>query len=876
MSIHTAADSAPASARILRTAASALERFRPFSTFCSAISMYVFLGMVALTFLDVVLRTTIDRPISGTIEITELLMVVMFFGSVAHAQWNHAHVNMDIITSRLSKTGENRLGFATDLWSLVIVVFCIKTMIDYAFKSSTLVTPTWHIHFLPFILYAAAGCALIVIALLHDVLTRLADALERDSAAGVCAMLCLALIPLALGILFAMHRTPLSQAIPVGILGLVFMFALFFMGMPIAYALMAAAFIFICTLRGPGGAFNLLGKTWFTTVASYNWSPLMFFLLMGYLCFYSQFGQDLFRCFRAWMGHARGGLAHGSVAACTAFGAVVGDNVACNVAMTTIALPEMRRNGYDDSLSVGTLAASGTIGSLIPPSTSFIIYGVLADQSIGDLFMAGVLPGITCMLCFMLVIWYRVWRNPALGPASPAVSGTEKAKSLIMALPILLIFVVAIGGIYAGLFTATEGGGIGAFATLAFALALAPLYLEEFFRGSDFHFQGHHCLFRHSVRRESLRLFRHHEPHSAGAGHMDIHHAPGRILGHVRHHRGHELPGLLHSQHPAHPDLHSHVSAHRQRLPLGSHLVRRHHGAAQEHGRHHAALRHQPLRGQGAGGHSPHPHVPGHSALCYRSLSVSGAHYRLPPPQHLAAGPDALTFGKERTMQRVGFIGLGRMGGPCVRNLLKKGYEVRIWARSPEKARHLVEAGAVLCGSPAAAAAEADIFLTCVTAGPDVEDILLGEDGVCRGARPGLICADMSTISVSAARNLAERVAAHGAFFLDAPVSGGVRAAESGTLAIWGGGRRLGLCRGAPRTGKHGDACPPSGTFRLRPDCQGLQPAYRFRLASGRGRGVPSVRGGGNGPRKGARSPARRRFRRGLCSGKPGKTHAEQ
>ena len=136
-------------------------------------------------------------------------------------------------------------------------------------------------------------------------------------------------------------------------------------------------------------------------------------------------------------------------------------------------------------------------------------------------------------------------------------------------------------------------------------------------------------------------------------------------------------------------------------------------------------------------------------------------------------------------MQRVGFIGLGRMGGPCVRNLLKKGYEVRIWARSPEKARHLVEAGAVLCGSPAAAAAEADIFLTCVTAGPDVEDILLGEDGVCRGARPGLICADMSTISVSAARNLAERVAVHGAFFLDAPVSGGVRAAESGTLAIW-------------------------------------------------------------------------------------------
>ena len=158
-------------------------------------------------------------------------------------------------------------------------------------------------------------------------------------------------------------------------------------------------------------------------------------------------------------------------------------------------------------------------------------------------------------------------------------------------------------------------------------------------------------------------------------------------------------------------------------------------------------------------------------------------------------------------MQRVGFIGLGRMGGPCVRNLLKKGYEVRIWARSPEKARHLVEAGAVLCGSPAAAAAEADIFLTCVTAGPDVEDILLGEDGVCRGARPGLICADMSTISVSAARNLAERVAAQGAFFLDAPVSGGVRAAESGTLAIWAGGDASAFAGARPVRGSPSVCC---------------------------------------------------------------------
>lgn len=480
MNAQLAVGAAPPAARGLRAAAAALRLFQPLSAFCSAVSMYVFLGMVALTFLDVVLRGTVDRPISGTIEITELLMVVMFFGSVAHAQWNHAHVTMDIITSRLTATGERRLGFATDLWSLVIVAFCIKTMIDYALHSSSLVTAVWHIRYMPFILYAAAGCLLIVAALLHDVLTKLADELETDSPAGVFGTLCLALIPLAFSVAFALHRVPSSDAVLVGVFGLVFMFGLFFMGMPIAYALMAAAFLFICSLRGLGGAFNLLGKTWFTTVASYNWSPLMFFLLMGYLCFYSQFGQDLYRCFRSWMGHMRGGLASGSVAACTAFGAVVGDNLACNVAMTTIALPEMRRNGYDDALSVGTLAASGTIGSLIPPSSSFIIYGVLAEQSIGELFMAGVLPGLTCMLCFMLVIRYRVWRNPALAPAGPAISRAEKSRSLFMALPILLIFVVTIGGIYAGVFTATEGGGIGAFATLAFAAALRRFTWKSF------------------------------------------------------------------------------------------------------------------------------------------------------------------------------------------------------------------------------------------------------------------------------------------------------------------------------------------------------------------------------------------------------------
>lgn len=141
--------------------------------------------------------------------------------------------------------------------------------------------------------------------------------------------------------------------------------------------------------------------------------------------------------------------------------------------MMTIALPEMRRHGYDDKLAIGTLACSGGIG-LIPPSSNFIIYGVLAGTEHADLFIAGVFPGLVCMACFIIAIVIMVWRNPELAPAS--YPHARAARSLKTGLPIIIIFIVVIiGGIYAGMFTATEGGGIGAFTTVFLALVMGRL-----------------------------------------------------------------------------------------------------------------------------------------------------------------------------------------------------------------------------------------------------------------------------------------------------------------------------------------------------------------------------------------------------------------
>ena len=176
----------------------------------------------------------------------------------------------------------------------------------------------------------------------------------------------------------------------------------------------------------------------------------------------------------------RGGLAQGSVCACAAFGAVVGDVLSGSIAMSAIALPEMRNNWYDDTLAVGTLACSSTIGALIPPSTTFILYGVLAEQSIADLFMAGVFPGLICTFFFMLVIWVMVFRRPELAPRLPKEPLAVRLASLRAAFPIIALFVLVIGGIYGGMFTPTEGGGIGAAGTLILALLLRRMTWKSF------------------------------------------------------------------------------------------------------------------------------------------------------------------------------------------------------------------------------------------------------------------------------------------------------------------------------------------------------------------------------------------------------------
>ncbi len=255
----------------------------------------------------------------------------------------------------------------------------------------------------------------------------------------------------------------------------------------------------------------MYGKVMFFSSGSYHWVPLMFFMLMGYFCYYGELGRDLYSFARNWIGHFRGGLAQGSVCACAAFGAVVGDHLSGSIAMNAIALPEMRANNYDDKLAVGTLACAGVIGSLIPPSTNLIMYGVLAEQSVSELFMAGAIPGVILTVLFCLVVWLIAVLKPSAAPTIPKVPMGERLRALKYTLPILALFLLVIGGIYGGRRHRSRG-------RVCRGLVHASHDAEKICGRAQRLGQVYRHVLRRAHRRGHAQLLHDVEPHSHGHG----------------------------------------------------------------------------------------------------------------------------------------------------------------------------------------------------------------------------------------------------------------------------------------------------------------------------------------------------------------------
>jgi tripartite ATP-independent transporter DctM subunit len=248
-----------------------------------------------------------------------------------------------------------------------------------------------------------------------------------------------------------------------GALGFGAVIVLIFLRVPVAIAMGLVGTVGFAWTNGIQSLGFVLGKTAFDMVFPYDLSIVPLFIMMGVFAAHAGLSKSLYSFVAAFVGRMRGGLAIATIGACAIFGSVCGSAIATAATMGRVAMPEMRRLGYRDSLSSAAVAAGGTLGVMIPPSIMFALYGLMTEQSIGKLFISGILPGLLGMGLYMATVWLVTLRNPALGPPGPVLSWAEKMQSVREVWRVLLLFAVVLGGMYFGWFTPTEAAAVGAF-----------------------------------------------------------------------------------------------------------------------------------------------------------------------------------------------------------------------------------------------------------------------------------------------------------------------------------------------------------------------------------------------------------------------------
>jgi C4-dicarboxylate transporter, DctM subunit len=265
------------------------------------------------------------------------------------------------------------------------------------------------------------------------------------------------------------------------LLGFIAIFALSLLRVPLAFGMGIVGVVGLAMVRGLSPALSSTAQVVYETGFAYTLSVIPLFILMGNFVAKAGLAHELFAAAYAFIGHWRGGLAHATIAACAGFGAICGSSIATAATMSKVAYPSMKKLGYSDVLSTGTIAAGGTLGILIPPSTIMVIYGIITETNIGKLFAAGVIPGIMSAILLSVAVLFITWRDPEHAPAGERTSWPDRLKALRDIWGVLLLVIIVLGGIYGGWFTATEGAGIGAAGAFFFALFRGKLSLKSIF-----------------------------------------------------------------------------------------------------------------------------------------------------------------------------------------------------------------------------------------------------------------------------------------------------------------------------------------------------------------------------------------------------------
>src|SRR3989339_338546 len=268
----------------------------------------------------------------------------------------------------------------------------------------------------------------------------------------------------------------------IGVIGIIILLIFLFSNIPVGFVMGMIGVLGFSYLKGFGPGLSILAKDYFEMFSSHSLTVFPLFMFMGQISFYSGISRRLYDSAYVMIGAQKGGLAMATVAACAGFATISGSTNATAATMATVTIPEMKRYKYDMGLAAGTVAAAGSLGILIPPSTIFIVYGILTEQSIGKLFMAGILPGILLASLFMMAIYLQVRKNPELAPPGPKTTFLQKIKSLSGIIEAMLIFGFVMGGLFFGFFTPTEAAATGAFFTLALSVIRRQLSWQNFLK----------------------------------------------------------------------------------------------------------------------------------------------------------------------------------------------------------------------------------------------------------------------------------------------------------------------------------------------------------------------------------------------------------
>ncbi len=441
-------------------------------------SRMVLLGILACgllpipIFLDVAGRFLLGYSLDGVIEVEGFLLTAFVFCTLAFLQSQKNTIKVDLFVQHLKPRPARALAlfhwllsfavYGVIAWQLCFLALrkYVQGEFSYAFEIKV-----WY-----FVALSCLGVALLALTLLGDILRKVYQVLQDKNIGGFLLAVGGALLILSLP--WLLKDTFLVQnRLLLGVCAMSLLLCLLFSGMPIGFVMALVGVQGIILLQPKlVPALNMVSLGFYSTANNYTLTVIPLFMLMGELAYQTGLSRDLFSTATVLFGRAPGGLATASITGCGAFAAVCGESMATAITMSSVALPEMRKHKYDPGFACATLAAGGTLGILIPPSSGFIFYAIITEESIGRLFMAGILPGLLLATLFILVIQLYAWRRPHMLPRGQATTLKAKFFALKGIIGMVLLIILILGGILSGTFSPNEGGAIGCAGALLYAL----------------------------------------------------------------------------------------------------------------------------------------------------------------------------------------------------------------------------------------------------------------------------------------------------------------------------------------------------------------------------------------------------------------------